>query len=72
MAHKKHHKKKCDKDCKCTPCKEKKHSKHKKRPMNAFMKKLNAARKSGAQTFDYNGTTYKRATTKTGMVIFKK
>ena len=71
MAHHKH-KKKCDPKCDCTPCKGKKKHGGKKRPMNAFMKKLNAARKSGAQSFDYNGTTYKRSTTKTGMVIFKK
>jgi len=43
-----------------------------KRGMNAFMKAKEKARKSGAETFTYNGTTYKQATTKTGMVIYKK
>ena len=43
-----------------------------KRGMNAFMKAKEKARKSGAETFSYNGTTYKQATTKTGMVIYKK
>ena len=68
-----HSKKKCDPGCDCTPCKGKKMHHHKgKRKMNAFMTKLNAARKSGAKSFKYNDATYKRATTKTGMVIFKK
>ena len=43
-----------------------------KRGMNAFMKAKEKARKSGSETFSYNGTTYKQATTKTGMVIYKK
>ena len=43
-----------------------------KKKMNAFMKAKEKARKSGAETFTYNGTTYKQAKTKTGMVIFKK
>ena len=43
-----------------------------KKGMNAFMKAKEKARKSGAETFTYNGTTYKQATTKTGMVIYKK
>lgn len=43
-----------------------------KKKMNAFMKAKEKARKSGAETFTYNGTTYKQATTKTGMVIYKK
>jgi len=43
-----------------------------KKGMNAFMKEKEKARKSGAETFTYNGTTYKQATTKTGMVIYKK
>ncbi len=43
-----------------------------KRGMNAFMKAKEKARKSGAETFSYNGTTYKQAKTKTGMVIYKK
>lgn len=43
-----------------------------KKGMNAFMKEKEKARKSEAETFTYNGTTYKQATTKTGMVIYKK
>lgn len=43
-----------------------------KKKMNAYMKAKEKARKSGAETFTYNGTTYKQATTKTGMVIYKK
>lgn len=51
----------------------KKKSKSKgKKGMNAFMKAKEKARKSGAETFTYNGTTYKQAKTKTGMVIYKK
>jgi hypothetical protein len=43
-----------------------------KKKMNAYMMAKEKARKSGAETFTYNGTTYKQATTKTGMVIYKK
>tara|TARA_B100001123_G_scaffold379873_1_gene449119 strand:+ start:94 stop:360 length:267 start_codon:yes stop_codon:yes gene_type:complete len=43
-----------------------------KKGMNAYMKAKEKARKSGAETFTYNGTTYKQARTKTGMVIYKK
>tara|TARA_B100001059_G_C17673025_1_gene495571 strand:+ start:305 stop:433 length:129 start_codon:yes stop_codon:yes gene_type:complete len=39
---------------------------------NAFMTKKNKAVKSGASSFTYNGNTYVRSKTKTGMVIFKK
>mgnify|MGYP001165017395 FL=1 len=39
--------------------------------MNAYMKALQKARKSGASSFKYNGKTYKKAKTKTGMVIYK-
>ena len=49
-----------------------KKAKKSKKGMNAYMKAKEKARKSGAQTFTYNGTTYKQATTKTGMVIYKK
>jgi hypothetical protein len=38
---------------------------------NAYMTALNKARKSGASSFTYNGKTYKRSKTKTGMVIYK-
>ena len=49
----------------------------KKRGMNAFMKLKEKARKSGASEFKYTNkegktATYKRAKTKTGMVIFKR
>ena len=56
---------------KTSKVKKEKKSKGKKK-MNAFMKAKEKARKSGAETFTYNGTTYKQATTKTGMVIYKK
>jgi len=43
-----------------------------KRKMNAFMQAKEKARKSGASSFTYNGKTYTRSKTKTGMVIYKK
>lgn len=43
-----------------------------KKKMNAYMEAKEKARKSGAETFTYNGTTYKKTQTKTGMVIYKK
>lgn len=49
-----------------------KKGKKSKRGMNAFMKAKEKARKAGDDTFTYNGSTYKKATTKTGMVIYKK
>ena len=39
---------------------------------NAYMTKLNKARKSGAASFTYNGNTYVASKTKTGMTIYKK
>jgi len=39
---------------------------------NAYMTKLNKARKSGAKSFTHNGNTYEKGKTKTGMVIYKK
>jgi len=52
----------------------KKHTKKKK--MNKYMIAKEKARKSnngkGAESFVYNGTTYVRAVTKTGMVIYKR
>lgn len=36
----------------------KKSSKKKKRPMNAYFKKMNAARKAGKKSFTYNGNLY--------------
>ena len=49
-----------------------KKKKGKKRKMNKFFKLMNAAKKSNAKTFDYNGTTYKRAKTSNGLVYYKK
>ena len=40
--------------------------------LNAYMSKLNSARKSGAKSFKYKGSTYKAKKTKTGMTIYKK
>jgi hypothetical protein len=44
--------------------------------MNKYMIAKEKARKSnngrGAESFVYNGITYKRAETKTGMVIYKR
>ena len=56
-----------------TPKKTKKTKKTKgKKGMNKYMIEKEKARKAGKETFVYNGTTYKKATTKTGMVIYKK
>jgi len=43
-----------------------------KKKRNAYMTALAKARKSGASSFSYNGSTYKKAKTKTGLVIYKK
>lgn len=43
----------------------------KKRPLNAYMKKVMSARKSGAESFEYNGKKYMKSKTKTGMIIYK-
>ncbi len=43
----------------------------KKRPMNAFMQKLNTARNSKAQSFEYNGKLYNRKVLNTGMAVYK-
>jgi hypothetical protein len=43
----------------------------KKRPLNAFMKQLNVARSSKAESFEYNGKSYKRRELETGMVVYK-
>lgn len=40
--------------------------------MNDFMKAKEKARKANKASFTYNGKTYKRAKTKTGMVIYKR
>lgn len=39
--------------------------------MNAYMTALSNARRNNAESFTYNGKTYKRSKTKTGMVIYK-
>jgi len=44
----------------------------KKRPMNAYMKAKETARKSGKKSFSYKGSTYVASKTKTGMMIYKK
>ena len=44
--------------------------KKRKKKLNAYMKALNQARKSGMDSFEYNGKTYYRKLTKTGMVIY--
>ena len=44
--------------------------KRKKRPMNAYMKAVNKARKSGASSFKYKGKTYKAKKMKTGMIVY--
>lgn len=47
-----------------------------KKKMNKYMIAKEKARKAnngrGAESFVYNGITYKRAETKTGMVIYKR
>ena len=44
--------------------------KRKKRPLNAYMKAVNKARKSGASSFKYKGKTYKAKKMKTGMIVY--
>lgn len=38
---------------------------------NAYMTKMNKARKEGAKSFTYNGKTYVAKKTKTGMTVYK-
>ena len=40
--------------------------------LNAYFKTMLNAKKNNLKSFDYNGSTYKQARTKTGMVIYKK
>ena len=40
--------------------------------MNEYFRKMTAAKKSGAASFEYKGKTYVKKTTKTGMIIYKK
>merc|ERR1719217_159588 len=43
-----------------------------KKPMNAYMTKLQEARKSNAKSFEYNGKTYVQTKApKSGMIIYK-
>ena len=53
-----------------TAVKSNKSKKSKKSTMNAYMKALQNAKKSNAESFDYNGKKYYRKKTKTGMVIY--
>lgn len=39
--------------------------------MNAYMQAVQKARKSGADSFTYNGKTYNAKKTKTGLTVFK-
>lgn len=41
-----------------------------KKPLNAYMKALKKARDADAPSFTYNGKTYYKKQTKTGMVIY--
>jgi hypothetical protein len=43
-----------------------------KRPLNPYMLAKEKARKNGADTFEYKGTTYYKMTMKTGMVAYTK
>ncbi len=40
--------------------------------MNEYFKKMNAARKTGAKSFSYKGSTYVGTKSKTGMLVYKK
>ena len=40
--------------------------------MNEYFKKMNAARKRGAKSFSYNGSTYVGKKSKTGLMVYKK
>ena len=48
----------------------KKKSSKRKKKMNAYMLALNKARKAGAESFEYNGKTYYKKMSKTGMVVY--
>lgn len=43
-----------------------------KKKVNAFFNKMLAAKKSGASSFVYNGKTYKKTKSKTGLIVYKK
>tara|TARA_R110000751_G_scaffold294312_3_gene402242 strand:- start:1329 stop:1457 length:129 start_codon:yes stop_codon:yes gene_type:complete len=38
---------------------------------NEYFTKMNAARKNGDESFEYNGKTYVAKKTKTGMIVYK-
>lgn len=40
--------------------------------INAFFTKMLAAKKSDASSFVYNGKTYKKTKSKTGLIVYKK
>jgi hypothetical protein len=40
--------------------------------LNAYFKTMLNAKKNNLKSFQYNGKTYKQATLKTGMVIYKR
>lgn len=46
--------------------------KSKSKGKNEFMKKRNAALRSGKSSFTYGGKTYKKVTLKTGLETFKR
>ena len=50
----------------------KKKNSTKKRKLNAYMVAKEKARLANSPNFNYNGNTYHRAQTETGMVIYKK
>jgi hypothetical protein len=41
------------------------------REKNEYFKKMLEAKKSGAQSFTYNGKTYVASKSKTGLVVYK-
>jgi len=42
-----------------------------KKKTNGYFTKMLAAKKSGATSFVYNGKTYKRTKSKTGLIVYK-
>ena len=39
---------------------------------NEYFTKMNKARKEGAESFTYNGKTYVKSKTKTGLLVYKQ
>lgn len=52
--------------------KQKQKQKQKGGKLNAFFKLMLDAKKKGLSEFNYNGNTYTKSTTKTGLKIYKK